>query len=73
MVKEESKEFPKEGIKGPWINFRLPFFDLIIGSAWPELNVIKGYAINNRLSVQKYEELSQLVHLCKKQITALQF
>jgi prophage maintenance system killer protein len=28
----------------------------------------KGYAINNRLSVQKYEELSQLVHLLGRTI-----
>jgi prophage maintenance system killer protein len=30
--------------------------------------LIKGYAINNRLSVQKYEELSQLVHLLGRTI-----
>lgn len=30
--------------------------------------LVKGYAINNQLSVQKYEELSQLVHLLGRTI-----
>lgn len=30
--------------------------------------IVKGYAINNQLSAQKYEELSQLVHLLGRTI-----